>query len=86
MSAPNVEAAGNRIILDFDSMEEALRLLTPWPNAAKRADLASKLSESLSAIGLAFELRVKGRKVAEFADGTMRGSLLRLITGTSQAG
>ncbi len=85
MSAPTVEAAGNRIILDFDSLEEALRLLMPWPNAAKRADLTAKLSESLTAIGLAVELRVKGRSVAEFADGTMRGSLLNLIIGASRA-
>jgi hypothetical protein len=86
MSAPNVEAAGNRIILDFESLEEAMRLLMPWPNAAKRADVAAKLSESLSAIGVAVELRVRGTSVAEFAGGTMRGSLLNLILGSSRAG
>ena len=85
MSAPTVEAAGNRIILDFESMEAALRLLAPWPNAGKRADLTARLSESLAAIGVAVELRVKGRSVAEFAGGSMRGSLLSLIRGTAQA-
>lgn len=85
MSAPNVEAVGNKIILDFETLEEALRLLVPWPNAMKRAEVASKLSESLAAIGLAVELRVKGRSVAEFADGGMRGSLLSLVLGTRQA-
>lgn len=86
MSAPNVETVGNKIILDFESLEEAMRLLVPWPNAAKRAEVASKLSESLSAIGLAVELRVKGRSVAEFTGGAMRGSLLNLVMGTGRAG
>ena len=86
MGAPNVEAMGNRIILDFESLDEAMRLLMPWPNAAKRADVAVKLSESIAAIGLAVELRVKGRSVAEFEGGSMRGSLLNLIVGTSRAG
>lgn len=85
MSAPTVEATGNRIILDFESLEEAMRLLVPWPNAAKRADVAAKLSQSLAAIGLAVELRVKGRSVAEFAGGAMRGSLLSLIRGAARA-
>lgn len=85
MSAPTVEATGNRIILDFESLEEAMRLLVPWPNAAKRADVAAQLSESLAAIGLAVELRVKGRSVAEFAGGAMRGSLLSLIRGSARA-
>lgn len=85
MSAPNVEATGNRIILDFESLDEAMRLLVPWPNAAKRADMTVKLSEALTSIGLAVELRVKGRSVAEFEGGSMRGSLLSLIRGTAQA-
>lgn len=85
MSAPNVEATGNRIILDFESLDEAMRLLVPWPNAAKRADMTAKLSEALTSIGLAVELRVKGRSVAEFEGGSMRGSLLSLIRGTAQA-
>jgi hypothetical protein len=85
MSAPNVEAVGNKIILDFETLEEAMRLLVPWPNAMKRAEVASKLSESLAGIGLAVELRVKGRSVAEFTGGSMRGSLLNLVMGTKQA-
>lgn len=85
MSAPNVEAVGNKIILDFETLEEAMRLLVPWPNAMKRAEVATKLSESLAAIGLAVELRVKGRSVAEFTGGSMRGSLLNLVMGTRQA-
>ncbi|MBE0660175.1 MAG: hypothetical protein IH602_20955 [Bryobacteraceae bacterium] len=85
MSAPNVEAVGNKIILDFETLEEAMRLLVPWPNAMKRAEVASKLSESLAGIGLAVELRVKGRSVAEFTGGSMRGSLLNLVMGTRQA-
>jgi hypothetical protein len=86
MGAPTVEASGNRIILNFDSLEEALRLLMPWPTAGKRAEVTTKLSESLAAIGLAVELRVKGRSVVEFADGGMSGSLLSLIRGTVHGG
>jgi|GEM_PF-2318324 len=85
MRTPNVETTGNRIILDFESLDEAMRLLVPWPNASKRADMTAKLNEALTAIGLAVELRVKGRSVAEFEGGSMRGSLLSLIRGTAEA-
>jgi len=83
MNSPAVETSGNRIILDFETLEDALRLLAPWTSAKTRADVASRFNESLAAAGIAVELRVKGRRVAELGQGPMRGSLLSLIFNTA---
>jgi hypothetical protein len=85
MAVPNVELDGNRIILHFDRLEDALRLLSPWREARTRADVASRIHEALNAVGLAVELRVKGRPVAELGEGEARGSLLSLVLGVISA-
>jgi hypothetical protein len=76
---PEVEGAGNRIILNFESLEQALQLLRPWRGATRRAEVASQIHQALAAAGLSLELRVNGRPVAEIGEGYLRGSLFSVL-------
>jgi hypothetical protein len=78
-SQPEVESTGNRIILHFDSLEDALQLLSPWHGANRRAEVAEEIHRALQAIGVRMELNVKGHTVAELGLGDLRGSALTLL-------
>lgn len=78
-SHTEVESTGNRIILHFDTLEEALQLLSPWRGAGRRAEVTDDIHRALQAIGVRMELRVKGRSVAELGLGDLRGSALTLL-------
>ena len=79
MATPTVESAGNRIILQFESLDQAMGLLRPWHAEKLRAEAASTITRALEAVGLVVEVRVKGRAVAEVGLGGFHGSLLQLI-------
>lgn len=79
MTQPLIEAAGKRIVLQFDSLEEVMKLLSPWRGASTRAQAATQIHHALAAAGIEVELRVKGCPVAELGAGQMRGSLLSLL-------
>jgi hypothetical protein len=84
MTAPAIESAGNRIILHFQDLEEALQMLKPWPGAERRADAARCVHHALESVGLILEVRVKGTPVAQMGLADLRGSLLSLL-GLSRA-
>lgn len=78
---PNTRAAAhdNRIVLQFDSLDDALRLFSPWRGAGPRAQAASQIHSALAAVGLAVEVQVKGRAVALLGAGEPRGALFSLL-------
>jgi hypothetical protein len=79
MAAANVEGLENRIILHFDTLEQAMSLLSPWTGAERRVDATQRIHQALEAAGLSLEVRVKGRSIAEMGAGRFSGSLLRLL-------
>jgi hypothetical protein len=79
MPAPAIESDGNRIILHFDDLEQALQLLKPWNCTQRRAEAARMVNQALESVGLILEVRVKGRAVAEMGLGDLRGSLFSLL-------
>jgi hypothetical protein len=79
MQHTHAQAQGNRIILQFDSLDEALRLFSPWRGAAPRAQAAAQIHKALEAVGLAVEVRVKDRAVAQLGEGEPRGALFSLL-------
>jgi hypothetical protein len=84
LATPALATAGKRIILEFETLEQALMLLKPWRAENSRAAAAARIHESLTAVGLQMELRVRGKSVAEFGDGAFRGSLCALLRGGAQ--
>ena len=85
MATPTVESIGNRIILQFETLEQALGMLRPWHAEKLRADAADKITRALEAGGLIVEVRVKGRAVAEMGLGGIHGSLLQLLGIVAEA-
>jgi len=79
MPAPKVESNENRIILNFESLEQALQLLKPWSQAQHRAEAARQIHRALEAVGLHLEVRVKGIAVAHVGLGDFQGSMLSLL-------
>lgn len=79
MTNATVDAAGSRIILQFDCLDDALRLLTPWKGSVPRAQAARQIHGALHAVGLGMEVKVKGRTVVELGQDEMRGPLLALL-------
>ncbi len=78
-ASPRVEGAEGRIILTFESLEQAMRIFQPWHGGRQRAEAASQVRQALGAIGLTLEVRVNNRSIAEVGPDGMHGSLLRLI-------
>lgn len=79
MTQPLIETVGQRIVLQFESLEEVMKLLSPWRGVSTRAMAAMQIHHALAAAGIEVEVRVKGRPVAELGTGEMRGSLLSLL-------
>ncbi|MGC8760785.1 MAG: hypothetical protein ACP5VC_12565 [Bryobacteraceae bacterium] len=73
----------NRIILHFDTLEDALRLFSPWRGAAPRAQAAQQIHHALSSVGLLLEVRIQGRPVAELGSVAPHGPLFSLLGGVS---
>jgi hypothetical protein len=86
LPSPGLATAGKRIILEFDTLDQALMLLKPWRAETSRAAAAARIHESLTAVGLQMELRVRGKSVAEFGDGMFRGSLCALLRSATDRG
>jgi hypothetical protein len=80
MQTPHVQTEGSRIVLQFETLDDALRLFSPWRGAAPRAEAATKIHSALAAVGLGVEVRVKDQSVAELGRGEMRGPILSLLT------
>lgn len=81
MRPAHAEADNNRIILHFETLEDALRLLTPWRGAGPRAQAAQQIHDALSSAGLLLEVRIQGRPVAELGSGEPHGPLFSLLGG-----
>jgi hypothetical protein len=79
MDAPHVETMENGLVFDFESLDDAMRLLSPWRAPAARADAAWQIHRALGAAGLRLQIRVNGTTVAEMGQGVFRGSLLNLL-------
>ena len=79
MHTPQVYADGSRIVLQFDTLDDALKLFSPWRGAAPRVEAAAKIHSALAAVGLGVEVRVKDRAVAELGNGEIRGPILSLL-------
>ncbi len=79
MPNTRAQAHDNRIVLQFDSLEDALRLFSPWRGAAPRFQAAAQINQALETVGLAVVVQVKGRAVAELGQGEPRGALLTLL-------
>lgn len=73
------EAHDNRIVLQFDTLDDALRLFSPWRGAGPRFQAAAQIHSALEAVGLAVVVEVKGRAVAELGAGEPRGPLFTLL-------
>lgn len=80
---PLIESIGNRIVLHFESLDEALQLLSPWKGVRPRAEAVNQITKALSAVGLCLEIKVKGRQVAELVSGQLRGPLATLLGPTA---
>ncbi|MGQ9918556.1 MAG: hypothetical protein ACUVS7_14155 [Bryobacteraceae bacterium] len=83
MTPVKAEAETNRIILHFETLEDALRLFSPWRGAAPRAQAAQQIHHALSSVGLLLEVRVQGRPVAELGSAQPRGPLFSLLNGSA---
>jgi hypothetical protein len=79
MTGPHAEAHGNHIVLQFESLDDAMRLFNPWRGAAPRAQAAAQIHQALANAGLALSVEVKGRSVAELGYGKMSGPLVALL-------
>lgn len=79
MPTPRAQAHNNQIVLQFDSLDDALRLFTPWRGAGPRMQAASQIHSALAAAGLAVEVRVKDRPVALLGLGEPSGVLFSLL-------
>jgi hypothetical protein len=80
MTGSHAKARSNRIVLQFDSLDDALRLFNPRHEAPSRApQAAAKIHQALASAGLGLSLRVQGRPVAELGQGEMAGPLLELL-------
>jgi len=83
MRPARAEAEQNRIVLHFDSLEDALRLFSPWRGAAPRTQAAQQIHLALSSVGLLLEVRIQGRAVAELGSAAPHGPLFALLNGVS---
>lgn len=83
MTPAKAEAETNRIILHFETLEDALRLFSPWRGAAPRAQAAQQIHLALSSVGLLLEVRIQGRTVAELGSAQPRGPLFTLLNGSA---
>lgn len=79
-NSPRIESSENRIVLNFDSLEQALQLLSPWKDRRNRMAAAQQITKALSAAGLSVEIKVKGRQIAELVAGQIRGPILALLS------
>ncbi|MBL8233044.1 MAG: hypothetical protein JNL98_31390 [Bryobacterales bacterium] len=79
-STAKVHGEGNRIVLDFESLADALKLWKPWGDRLRRLQVTDLLHEALSSAGVSMELRVKGKPVAELGGDEKSGLALRLIS------
>lgn len=79
MPPTQAQAEGNHIVLQFETLDDALRLFTPWRGAGPRVQAATQIHAALVAVGLAVEVRVKGRAVAELGHGEPHGPLFALL-------
>ena len=64
-NAVKVHSEGNQIVLDFETLADALRLWKPWSDAVRRLEVTEVLHRGLAAAGLNLQLRVQGRPVAD---------------------
>ncbi len=83
MTPARAEAERNRIILHFETLEDALRLFSPWRGAGPRAQAAQQIHHALSSVGLLLEVRIQGRPVAELGSVAPHGPLFSLLGGVS---
>ena len=74
-----VHGEGNRIILDFPTLQAAFQLLQPCWGRAQRLQAAHNVHRGLSAAGLCLEIRVRGRTMACLGEGNKAGMMLRLL-------
>lgn len=83
MAPPRAEVESNRIVLHFETLEDALRLFSPWRGAVPRAQAAQQIHHALSSVGLQLEVRIQGRPVAELGSSAPRGPLFSLLSGNA---
>lgn len=76
---PQVESRDNWIVLNFETLDQALQLLSPWKDARHRKDALQQITKALSAVGLCVEIKVKGRRIAELVAGQIRGPIVALL-------
>lgn len=79
MPTPRAQAHDNQIVLHFESLDDALRLFSPWRGAGPRIQAASQIHSALAAAGLAVEVQVNGRSVAQLGLGEPSGVLFSLL-------
>lgn len=74
-----VRSEGNRIILNFPTLQAAMVLLQPWTDKVKRLELTEHIHQALLAAGLILEVRVKGISMACLGAGAKTGAILQLL-------
>ncbi len=74
MNVPQSESCGDRIVLQFDSLEDARRLFTPWRDAVPCARAARKIHRALIRAGMALDVQVNGRCVAALGQSAIDNS------------
>lgn len=79
-SSAKIHGEGNRIVLEFDSLADALKLWKPWGDRIRRLEVTDLLHEALASAGISLELRVQGKSVAELGGEAKTGLALRLIS------
>lgn len=78
-TAVKVHSEGTQIVLDFETLADALRLWKPWTDAVRRLEVTEVLHRGLAAAGLSLQLRVQGRTVADLGGEEKSGIALRLL-------
>ncbi len=76
----DVQADGDRIVIDLSSLEAGRRLLAGYPFATVRSgSSASRLQDALQIAGLTVDVQLRGNLLARMGKGARPGRLARAL-------
>jgi len=77
----DVQADGDRIVMDLSSLEAGRRLLAGYPFANLRfGTSASRLQDALQIAGLTVDVQLRGDLIARMGEGARPGRLARALS------
>ncbi len=75
----DIQAEGNRIIVDLPSLQAGRRMLAAEPLARNRSQATRRVQEALRTSGLSVEVRLEGAPFLRMGKGVRSGRLERLV-------